>query len=153
MVSSSVICALVPGRYYIGDVVMAMCEPDEAIDRGDTGVHEAEDGSMYAFDMVRSDGDGTNVFYDNEGCPYTLLSGFLGVLPWEMCKYSSSPAVTQSNSGGRIIDASGPIIFCSRKGIFSVYVGSKTIVIDTRPCSSSKAPSPVTSDDDEFDHE
>ena len=151
----SVICGLVPGRYFVGDVVTAVYGPVGPIDRGDVGVHETDDGYIYAFDHGCTDGNGggADVVYDLDGRGYTMMSGYLGILPWEMCKYDGSPGVTANNTGGCIIDVHGPIIFHACGGLFNMYMGSRKITIDTRMTVLTCSRLAKASDSDDAEYE
>lgn len=131
----SVACALGPGKYFVGDVVCAVLESTQALDTGDVGVHETDDGLFYAFDHCGP----SCIYYDNEGAQYTSFSGFIGIIPWEMCKYSYSPAALSGMTDhmpidGRVIDAYGHVIFTARNMVFKIIMKcGKDLVIDTRP--------------------
>jgi hypothetical protein len=140
---SSVMCGLVPGKYFIGDILSSMFDIPTEVGNGKCGVYETDDGLMYAFDATASSGGGTGTYYDSDGYTYIVMSHYVGIVPWELCKYNSSPAPNVPWApGGRIIESTGPIIFTARHGLFKVHMTGKAIEIDTRSPTSSTYVSP-----------
>lgn len=157
--ATSVSCALIPGRYFLGDVVTAAPLETDALAHGVTGVHETDEGVIYAFDKCAM--SNIDMFTDNDGYAYSLTTGYMGIIPCELCSFENISSPTQSllDGKGRIVESMSPIIFTARLGLFKVLTSQKTITIDTRSQdvqtldSSSRKSSANSLYDEDYDDE